>query len=290
MQEKRSITVLGSAAAEGLPAMFCSCETCQQAWKNKGKDIRKRTAYRLNDHVRIDFGPDSLAQEYMYELHSERLKHLFITHPHEDHLNSMEFLWRIPGFSRVPEKDILNVYGSRGTLDTIYGYIEKMRSFQGDYPKYRLNMVELTSGKPVDVPEEDMTFFPMKANHMLPNEDCKALIYAIRWKEQYILIANDTGYFPEEVWEYLQQEKFVFDVVINDCTGGLLDLKNGHMSGSFVTETKRRMEEIGCVTEKTSYWVNHFSHNGKALHADLEKRYHPDGINVAYDGLEIPLD
>ena len=73
------IQILGSAAAEGIPAIFCNCRVCREAWQNGGKDIRMRAAYKINEHVRIDFGPDSIAQEYRYQLHSENLKHLFIT-------------------------------------------------------------------------------------------------------------------------------------------------------------------------------------------------------------------
>ena len=76
------IQILGSAAAEAIPAIFCNCRVCREAWKNGGKDMRLRAAYKLNDHVRIDFGPDSIAQEYRYQLHSENLKHLFITDFH----------------------------------------------------------------------------------------------------------------------------------------------------------------------------------------------------------------
>ena len=52
----KKVTILGSAAAEGIPAMFCNCRVCMKAWKNGGKDVRMRTAYKLNDHVRVDFG------------------------------------------------------------------------------------------------------------------------------------------------------------------------------------------------------------------------------------------
>ena len=34
---------LGTAAAEGYPAMFCDCENCRKAFKNKGKNIRSRS-------------------------------------------------------------------------------------------------------------------------------------------------------------------------------------------------------------------------------------------------------
>ena len=65
-----TIQLLGSAAAEAIPAIFCDCRICREAWRLGGKDVRMRTAYKLNDHVRVDFGPDTLAQEYRFELHS----------------------------------------------------------------------------------------------------------------------------------------------------------------------------------------------------------------------------
>ena len=55
----KKVTILGSAAAEGIPAMFCNCRVCVEAWKNGGKDIRLRMAYKFNEHVRVDFGPDT---------------------------------------------------------------------------------------------------------------------------------------------------------------------------------------------------------------------------------------
>ena len=77
-----------------------------------------------------------------------------------------------------------------------------------------------------------MTFYPMHANHM-PTE--KPMIYAIRYEDKWVLIANDTGVFPEEDWKFLEEKKFRFDLVISDCTGGLLDYRDGHMSGKFET-------------------------------------------------------
>ena len=56
------IQIPESAAAEGIPAIFCSCRVCREAWKNGGKDICLRTAYKINDRVRIDSGPDFIAR------------------------------------------------------------------------------------------------------------------------------------------------------------------------------------------------------------------------------------
>ena len=158
------ITILGSAAAEGIPAIFCDCRVCRGAWQNKGRDIRMRTAYALNERVRIDFGPDNLAQEYRFELHSEKLKHLFITHAHGDHVAANSLCMRRPHFSNGYEIP-LNIYGRPSVFERIR---EDTRGF---LDQLNLNLVTLEEFRPVELPEEDMTFYPLSANHyQIPHE------------------------------------------------------------------------------------------------------------------------
>ncbi|MBO7147561.1 MAG: hypothetical protein J6W81_07415 [Lentisphaeria bacterium] len=283
------IQILGSAAAEGIPAAFCNCRVCTEAWKNGGKDIRMRTAYKLNDQVRIDFGPDSLAQEYKYQLHSERLKHLFITHSHEDHFYLDLLNYRMPGFSVVEEDNILNIYGNPGVIRAIQRFFweKSYDRFNGDYKKFRLNPVTLEPFQPVVLEDQDMEFYPVKADHMIGVGTEIPMCYIFRIGSSWGMIANDSGYFREETWAFLEKRKFKLDLMINDCTGGLLDIERGHMSGKYVLDTKARLEKIGSVTAETQYYINHFSHNGQATHTELEAKFNPYGIQVAYDGLEI---
>ena len=107
---KHAITIMGSAAAEGIPSRFCSCDLCAEARKRGGKDLRMTAAYSFNDRVRIDYGPDSYAEEVKLGLNAATLKHLFFTHEHTDHLDTFAFEMREPGFAHnfvVP----LNIYG-----------------------------------------------------------------------------------------------------------------------------------------------------------------------------------
>ncbi len=278
----KKITILGSAAAEGIPALFCNCRVCTEAWKNGGKDIRHCAAYRLNDRVRIDFGSSSFAQEYQYQLHSENLRHLFITHSHEDHLYYDLLKYRRPGFSVVPEENLLNIYGN-------YGVWEAMdKVFCGDfsYERTRINPVTLKAFEPVELEEEDMTFIPMKANH---KRDEEPHIFAVRYGGKWTLFGNDTGYYPEETWQFMIDRKIRFDVVISDCTGGVRDYRDNHMSGSFVLDTRKRMEDHGIIDSRSRFIINHFSHNGNATHSELEAHYNPYGIEVGFDGMEIEL-
>lgn len=281
------IQILGSAAAEGVPAIFCNCRVCQEAWKKGGKDVRMRTAYKLNDEVRIDFGPDTLAQEYKFQLHSERLKHIFITHSHEDHLTPDYFYYRDPGFSKVPEDNILNIYGNRGVIHLLQKFFWDKVRFNGDYGRYRMNLVQTTHFEPVVLDDQDMEFYPLPACHQAGFIMDQPQFFVFRTGSSWAMIANDTGVFHDPVWEFLEEKKFKFDLVITDCTGGVVDFEHNHMSGKFVLETKKRLEEMGSVTDGTCYYINHFSHNGKATHAELESYYNPHGIQVGYDGLII---
>jgi len=82
--------------------------------------------------------------------------------------------------------------------------------------------------------------------------------------------------------------KIHFDVVIADSTCGFHDCRDCHMGGKYVLEFHDRLVKLGAVDSKTRYVINHFSHNGGALHADLEARFNPLGIEVGFDGMVIP--
>ena len=52
---------LGTAAAEGIPGLFCQCPMCQYARKTMGKEYRARSGAVVNDRLMIDFPPDVYA-------------------------------------------------------------------------------------------------------------------------------------------------------------------------------------------------------------------------------------
>ncbi len=284
-----TITILGSAAAEGIPAIFCNCRVCKAAWKHGGKDFRSRAAYKLNEHVRVDFGPDSLWQEQRFRLHSENLRHLFITHAHEDHLYCDLLNYRTPGFSVVPEDAVLRIYGSRETISRIEKHFAGHPHSDGEYGRFRLQLVALEAFQSIDLPGEDMTFIPLPANHMADAPPGAALIYAIRFGTRNLLLANDTGYFPEETWKFIENSQLRFDLVISDCTSAVLDQRDGHMGGKYVLAARQRLEDSGRLTPGSQYVVNHFSHNGQAMHTELEAHFNPHGIAVGFDGMEIEI-
>jgi phosphoribosyl 1,2-cyclic phosphate phosphodiesterase len=102
-----------------------------------------------------------------------------------------------------------------------------------------------------------------------------------------MLYANDTGYFPEETWEYLKNAKIKYDFISLDCTCILDHCRDGHMSIDVDDEVRNRLIEIGCADKNTVFCVNHFSHNGKATYDELIEIAEKYNFLVSYDSMEI---
>ena len=275
-----ALTILGSGAAEGIPASFCDCRICREARKSGGRDIRMRTAYSLNERVQIDMGPDFFSQEMKYGGNSARLKHVFITHEHSDHFRTYPLGMRNENwFSHGFEKP-LHIYGRPTVMARIYD--DCGLCAQGELS---LDLHVLQPFEPVELSGEDMTFYPLPANHYhIPGE---AVFYVIRHGKTWMLIANDTGIPHESVWKWLEDHVSHLDIVVADCTMELLDCRNDHMGGKDALEFHDRLQEMGIITTGTRYVMNHFSHNGGALHAEMGAYFNPYGIEVGYDGMVI---
>lgn len=271
------ILICGSAAAEGWPAIFCNCRCCLEARQRGGKDIRTRTAYQLGDEIRVDFGPDSFAQMLHYQLPFERLRHLLITHSHQDHWHAREMAFRRPGFSVVDENNILTIYGNERVRQRLEEAIGT------DYDRFRLAFHLVRPGEAIPL-GNGIRATPLPATHDR-NETC--VFYLFQVGEKCVLQANDTGWFSDATWEMLQD--YTLDVVILDSTSGRIESRGGHLGCRWVVETRDQMLAQGLLKPQHRFIANHFSHNGGWLHEELEAYYLPKGIEVAYDGLRIPL-
>lgn len=77
---------LGTAAAEGWPALFCRCEACERARVLGGKNIRTRSQAIIDDRLLIDFCSDTYMHVLEQHVPLENIRHVLITHSHNDHL------------------------------------------------------------------------------------------------------------------------------------------------------------------------------------------------------------
>ena len=113
------IQYLGTAAAEGLPALFCGCEICKKARKAGGKEVRTRTQSIVDAKILIDFPPDTYTHALAYSLQLGQIEHLLVTHSHMDHFFPVELIHRHEHFGHNA-KGMLHVYGNEAVEKAFY--------------------------------------------------------------------------------------------------------------------------------------------------------------------------
>ena len=280
------ITLAGSGDADGIPALFCNCRVCELARRRGGREVRSRTAYRIGETVGIDLGPDSPTQEWKFHLHSEKLRHLLYTHSHRDHLDPQLLLSR-----RNRSVVLLRLYGNPEVIRQInlefWGVSHT--AFDGNFEQFGLRIEPLSYFMPIEIEEENIVVHPLHAWHAMESPTERPNLFAICIGTRHVLFANDSGYFPEDTWNYLAEKKFPLSVVFLDGTSGMNDQKDWHLGGKYILETKRRMEQIGSSGGNTRWILTHISHCCGMTHEELQEAFRPYGIEIGYDGMNIEL-
>lgn len=268
------LTYLGTAAAEGFPAVFCNCEYCKEARRLKGKNIRTRSQSLVNDDLLIDLPADTYHHFLTNDIEGDKIKYLLLTHSHSDHFYPNELHMRSGAFAHDLRSGKLEVFCGEGSYNM----------FNETNPA-DCNATLLKAFETVKVGNYEVTALP--ARHFIGDN---AFFYVIKG-EKTILYAHDTGYFYEEVFEFIKEKGFVFDMITMDCTN--VDIPSGsegsHMDVEHVLLATKRMEELGAVTDKTIKYINHFSHNANPMQHILEERVKPFGFKVSYDGCEVEI-
>lgn len=271
-----TVRILGSAAAEGVPAIFCVCEVCREARRRGGPNIRRRCTYLIGDRVMIDFGPDAYGAMISFGLDYSRLEHLLISHSHQDHWYPQDLFFRRPGFSVVAEDNHLAVHGN-GSVGA------RLAQGVSETDRYALSFQQARAFVEVDL-GEGMTAVPLPANHAHEQE---AFIWLVHTPKGAVLFGNDTGWCPAETWDFLAGQQL--RIVILDSTSGRIPAREGHMGAAVVVEARDMLEKIGALAPGAWVLANHFSHNGGMLHEELEEFFGPHDIRPAYDGMALTL-
>ena len=296
--EKPQLLVLGSAAAEGIPAVFCDCRVCRAAIERGGPDVRARTCYNFGGAIQIDFGPDALQ---IWQSHREvlsRMRHVLVTHAHEDHLRPEDLLYRGPGFASVPIPDgIVTVHGTHQTLDYMAQcfWLKPGETILDKMAWARLAFHEFNQFDAFALPDCGAFVRTFAADHAVRLDPC---ILAVTMGGRTVLIGHDTGYFPAKTWDALEalRGELSIDIAVLDDTGMLKGApgapagdawRQNHMSAPPILETFDRLGSLGLLAPGCIRAVNHFSHNGGSTHDEMRAFYEPRGITVCHDGLVL---
>lgn len=272
------LTYLGTAAAEGIPGLFCDCENCRYAREHGGKEIRTRSQAIVNDDLLIDFPADALMHANLYSVDYGKVSHLLITHDHDDHWIPRELTYLHTGFSH-PSEDYPGL--------TVYGSADIKAKFDAVMPpdgKVRVTVTEPYA--PFAVGRYTVT--ALRANHGGGNP----YNYIISDGKKTLLYAHDTDVYKEETLAYLAETDLHFDLVSLDCTEAARESMNyeGHMCLTTDRKMIADLRERGCIDDTTKIVLNHFTHNtpvvGYEVFGKIAAR---DGFLVSYDGMTVEL-
>lgn len=274
------IQYFGSAAYEGIPAMFCNCESCKRAKQLGGKNLRTRAQALLNDEILLDFGPDTVAHYQRFGFDWGKIKYCLITHNHSDHFYPEDIImFAEPGYSHDVAK--IDFFAAESAYEQIRNVFSSERAdpSRGTYTR-------VSPGDLIQIGDYKVLVLP--ANH---SERTSPVFYAIEDRDgKRLLYAHDTGMFSDEIFEQLKRLGR-FDLVSLDCTGALAPTgwEHGHMSLRTDALTKDRLIAEGLADENTKFVATHISHN--ALfghdHEELCEEAKKHGFTVGYDGLEL---
>lgn len=272
------IQYLGTGAAEGIPAIFCECDTCKKARELGGRNIRTRSQAIVDNELLIDFPADTYMHFLQYAMPLAKIKHCIITHSHEDHLYPDDLVMRKNGFSHLLDlEEPMRFYAGESGYQKIQSTLEERNVVE----------VEAVLIHPFELFEAgDYKITPLRASH---SPHTSPVVFLIEKDGKAILYSNDTSDYPEDTWEFLKKNPTVCNLISLDCTEADRPINYiGHMNLERCIAIRERLFEVGVANEETIFILNHFSHNGGNVGYDeFFKIAEKHDFVVSYDGMEI---
>lgn len=277
------VKFLGTAAAEGLPAIFCNCEHCKAARQNGGKDIHTRNQLIIDDDLLIDFPPDAYAHMLSFGLDFSRVSDVLISHAHMDHCYVEDFCMRGVPYAANPTVDIIKLWCNTSVAQRF-----EARTV-GEFKPNGKETIEVNVIHPYDVINlSNGRAFALPAVHTV-GEEC--LVYLVERAGKTALILNDTGILSREFYQKaFGCIKRACDMVSFDCTYG--DARHGegrHMGFGDIEGQIELARSEGLIDDHTKLFATHFSHNAYLGMEVMQRAAARLGMTAAYDGLEVEL-
>ena len=276
------ITYLGTGAAEGVPAVYCNCETCRAARAMKGREIRTRTQVLIDDVLSVDYPPDAYAHSLRFGTDLSAISDLLVTHTHMDHFYAHDFVLRGYRYACAMTQPALRIYGNDEVRKVM---AECTRREMREDVRAGIEIALAEPYRPFRAGAYDVTPFP--AVH---TRDEISLLYLIERDGKAYLHLHDTGLPPEGMFLYLKENGKRVSLVSLDCT--FLDRapsSGRHMGLRENGMVADRLRHDGVAGGDTAFVIPHFSHNSDPLSGRAERLAAERGFVAAYDGMTLEI-
>jgi phosphoribosyl 1,2-cyclic phosphate phosphodiesterase len=269
------LTIFGTAAAEAWPAPFCRCVGCQEARRRGGPNLRTRSGALIDNDLKIDFGPDTVAQMVRTGRDLHDVKTIVFTHQHSDHIVPSELEWMSGPFTNTPPEEPIDIFGNTVVYEMVSSAFDNLLG-------HNIALKPALQPHVPIVTKTSDTILPLPAEHVE-----KALVLRITRGEKTLFWGHDSGLYPTDTLDALQAGP-TLDIAVFDTTyGGEKTSNRGHMGVDGVIQMVEELRQRGAITDKTKCIATHFSHNGGLMHEELVETFLPHRIMVAFDGMIV---
>lgn len=257
------LTILGSGTSQGVPVIGCRCAVCTS---KDPRDNRLRTSAMLEwDDIRlvIDAGPD-----FRYQMLRTGVRHIdaiLLTHEHKDHIGGLDDV-RAFNFVDYPTIHRIDVFGTRQTLKCVrkdFDYAFSVDKYRG-VPEIELR--EIDPAVPFCVKDKEV--IPVSGHHSPRFEVTGFRFGELAYLTDFKTIA------PAE-------ERKLYGVEVLVVNALRPQPHDSHFSLDEALALIRR------VAPRRAY-LTHMSHE-MGLYAERSALL-PEGVYLAYDGLEINVN
>ncbi|SFH94358.1 MBL fold metallo-hydrolase [Planctomicrobium piriforme] len=254
----RSLTLMGTGTSVGVPMIACDCAVCTSS---DPRDQRTRTGVAIRNGDRrflIDAGPELRLQ--LVKARIKQIEGVLFTHAHADHIMGLDDL-RIFGF-RQPDpiplycERVVEV-GIRRTFSYAFSDDDSLHS----RPRLVFRTIDES---PFEL--AGLTVQPIRLLH--------GRLDVLGFRIGDVAFCTDASAIPDRSWPLLENLRVLILGAIRD---------EPHPTHFNIPQALEVIER--CRPRQT--YLTHISHS--LPYTDTNSRL-PDGVDLAYDGLTIPLD
>ncbi|MCM1188052.1 MAG: MBL fold metallo-hydrolase [bacterium] len=296
------LTFLGTSAGESYPALWCHCPNCEYARQHGGRNIRQNSCAFLDDDLMLDLSSHAFSTALRFHLDITRMKYLFITHDHRDHLDTQHLTWRMKPFADGKVCQIREPFdmghsitemGARHTplpFLNIYGHESVMEALRSN-PRFRENGMEdhydmefhaMRPGETVSC-DESLKVTAVVSHHGKPGS---VYNYIIERGGKTLLYALDCGGYDEDMLDIIRGRRF--DCVVLEGTFGLMPVAfDMHQNLEKNLKMMDFFADNHLWTGVPNLILSHMSPHWTPPHDEYSKMLAYYGIQAAYDGMTV---
>ncbi len=229
------------------------------------KNVRRNSSALLDGHTLIDCGPSCLNSLHVAGIEYGQIDRVLLTHLHGDHFQPSTLAALAEGRSEP-----LPLYLRADAKPAPIPNVEFIP--MEPYQSYEIGPYTVT-GLPANHEERACP------QHPLIEENGKKLFYGL-----------DGGWFRNGTYLYLKKAGLtlaVLDATVGDYVGDHRMAE--HNSFPMLRLMLPSLKTVGIINDDTKIWLSHLAPSLHAPHDETVEIAARDGMNVAYDGLEITI-